>query len=180
LTVYENLEFYARIKGIPFKKIKIIIMSLMKELNLAQYYDKISGSLSGGNKRKLSVGIAMIGNPPIILLDEPSNGMDPEARRFMWAFIHKISKRSKMSSVILTTHSMEEAETLCKRIGIMVGGQFKCLGTSQSIKDKYGSGFEIDLRIKSMPENLLNETLNFYNLNSKLIDFFCYLNYLKL
>ena len=132
----------------------------MKELNLAQYKNKVSGNLSGGNKRKLSVGIAMIGNPPIIILDEPSNGMDPEARRFMWAVIHKISKRSKMSSVILTTHSMEEAETLCRRMGIMVGGQFKCIGTSQYIKDKYGYGYEIDLRIQHMPDAMLNEILH--------------------
>jgi ATP-binding cassette subfamily A (ABC1) protein 3 len=97
------------------------------------------------------VGIAMIGNPPIILLDEPSNGMDPEARRFMWSVIHKISSKRKKSSVILTTHSMEEAETLCRRMGIMVGGQFKCLGTSQYIKDKYGFGYEIDIRIMNIP-----------------------------
>jgi len=93
----------------------------------------------------------MIGNPPIILLDEPSNGMDPEARRFMWSVIHKISSKRKKSSVILTTHSMEEAETLCRRMGIMVGGQFKCLGTSQYIKDKYGFGYEIDIRIMNIP-----------------------------
>jgi len=92
----------------------------------------------------------MIGNPPIILLDEPSNGMDPEARRFMWSVIHKISSKRKKCSVILTTHSMEEAETLCRRMGIMVGGQFKCLGTSQYIKDKYGFGYEIDIRIMNI------------------------------
>jgi ATP-binding cassette, subfamily A (ABC1), member 3 len=165
MTVYENLDFYARIKGIPSDKVEGIINSLMKELNLAQYRNKVSGNLSGGNKRKLSVGIAMIGNPPIILLDEPSNGMDPEARRFMWAVIHKISTRSKMSSVILTTHSMEEAETLCRRMGIMVAGQFKCIGTSQYIKDKYGFGYEIDLRIQHMPDAMLNEILHNNNLN---------------
>jgi ATP-binding cassette subfamily A (ABC1) protein 3 len=96
----------------------------------------------------------MIGNPPIILLDEPSTGMDPEARRFMWAVIHKISKTRKKSSVILTTHSMEEAETLCRRMGIMVAGQFKCLGTSQQIKDKYGYGYEIDIVIMHMPDDM--------------------------
>lgn len=95
----------------------------------------------------------MIGNPPIILLDEPSNGMDPEARRFMWGVIHKISSKRKKSSVILTTHSMEEAETLCRRMGIMVGGQFKCIGTSQYIKDKYGYGYEIDIRIMNIPNS---------------------------
>ncbi len=170
MSVYENLEFYAKIKGIPADKVDGIVNSLMKELNLAQYKDKVSGNLSGGNKRKLSVGIAMIGNPPIILLDEPSTGMDPEARRFMWAVIHKISTRSKLSSVILTTHSMEEAETLCRRMGIMVAGQFKCLGSSQYIKDKYGSGFEIDLRTLPLPEARLDEIIN--NNNYKIEDSF--------
>ena len=166
MSVYENLDFYARLKGIPTLKVDKTVTLLMKELNLAQYRDKISGNLSGGNKRKLSVGIAMIGNPPIVVLDEPSTGMDPEARKFMWAVIHKISTRSKKSSVILTTHSMEEAETLCRRIGIMVAGQFKCLGTAQSIKDKYGFGYEIDLRIQVMPDAILNELLHKYDLNT--------------
>ena len=106
-------------------------------------------SLSGGNKRKLSVAIAIICNPPIILLDEPSTGMDPEARRYMWGVIHRMSLNRKKSSIIMTTHSMEEAETLCKRIAIMVDGQFKCLATSDEIKEKYGYGFEINLQINN-------------------------------
>ena len=106
-------------------------------------------NLSGGNKRKLSVAIAIICNPPIILLDEPSTGMDPEARRFIWKVIHRMSLNKKKSTIIMTTHSMEEAETLCKRIGIMVDGQFKCLATSDEIKEKYGYGFEINLQINN-------------------------------
>lgn len=71
----------------------------------------------------------MIGNPPIVFLDEPSTGMDPEARRFMWNVISRISTERKKSSVVLTTHSMEEAEALCSRMGIMVDGQLSCLGS---------------------------------------------------
>jgi ATP-binding cassette subfamily A (ABC1) protein 3 len=92
----------------------------------------------------------MIGNPPIILLDEPSTGMDPEARRFMWSVIHKMSTKGKKSSVIMTTHSMDEAETLCRRMGIMVNGEFVCIGTANEIKEKYGYGYEADIRIKPM------------------------------
>ena len=149
LTVYENLEFYGLIKGAKKDKIKLIVSALMDEMSLMPFKDKISGKLSGGNKRKLSVAIALICNPPIILLDEPSTGMDPEARRYMWGVIHRISINRKKSTIIMTTHSMEEAETLCKRIGILVDGQFKCLATSDEIKEKYGYGFEINLRIKN-------------------------------
>ena len=149
LTVYENLEFYGLIKGAKKDKIKSIINALMEEMNLTTFKDKESGKLSGGNKRKLSVAIAIICNPPIILLDEPSTGMDPEARRYMWGVIHRMSLNRKKSTIIMTTHSMEEAETLCKRIGIMVDGQFKCLATSDEIKEKYGYGFEINLQINN-------------------------------
>ena len=114
MTVLENVEFYATIKGIPNELKESIVISIIKEMNLNEYIDKIAGRLSGGNKRKLSVAISMIANPQLILLDEPSAGMDPEARRYMWAVIHKLSKQRKKSSVILTTHSMEEAETLCQ------------------------------------------------------------------
>ena len=94
-------------------------------MNLEQYVNKRSGTLSGGNKRKLSVAMAMLGNPPVVFLDEPSAGMDPKARRFMWEIIADISTRGKNSAVILTTHSMEEAEALSTGMGIMVDGQFK-------------------------------------------------------
>ena len=157
LTVYENLEFYGIIKGAKKDKIKSIIYALMKEMSLFPFKDKVSGALSGGNKRKLSVAIAMICNPPIILLDEPSTGMDPEARRFMWGVIHRISINRKKSTIIMTTHSMEEAETLCKRIAIMVDGQFRCLSTSDEIKEKYGYGYEINLQINNPNIFLLNE-----------------------
>ena len=87
--------------------------------------------MSGGNKRKLSVAMAIIGNPPVVLLDEPSAGMDPQAKRFMWSVVEKISQRDKRSAVICTTHSMEEAEALATKLGIMVrGGIFRCWGTS--------------------------------------------------
>jgi len=94
------------------------------------------------------VAIAIIGNPQIILLDEPSAGMDPESRRFMWQVISKISN-DKTSAVILTTHLMEEAEALSTKMGIMVkGGIFKCFGSSQHIKNKFGTGYVIDIKIR--------------------------------
>ena len=169
MTVYENLLFYAKIKGVALDKMDKIIDAIIEEMSLAEFPNKIAGRLSGGNKRKLSVAISMICNPPIILLDEPSTGMDPEARRFMWAVIHKISTKRKKSSVIMTTHSMDEAETLCKRMGIMVNGEFVCLGGSQEIKDKYGYGFEADIRIKPLADDKANEICQQKGIDKKLI-----------
>ena len=147
LTVYENLEFYGLVKGAKDDKLDLVINALIEQMNLVPFKNKISGTLSGGNKRKLSVAIALICNPPIILLDEPSTGMDPETRRHMWKVIYNVSLSRKKSTIIMTTHSMEEAESLCKRIGILVEGQFKCLGTSDEIKEKFGFGFELNLQI---------------------------------
>lgn len=149
MTVEEHLWFYARIKGIPSHLHNDIVEKAIVELNLADHREKPAGTLSGGNKRKLSVAMATLGNPPIILLDEPSAGMDPEARRFMWTVVERISQRDKKSAVILTTHSMEEAEALSTKMGIMVrGGIFKCYGSSQHIKNKYGTGYECEIKIR--------------------------------
>jgi len=100
----------------------------------------------------------MIGNPPIILLDEPSTGMDPEARHDMWNVIKRVSTKttanaSPACTVILTTHTMEEAEALSKRIAILVEGEIKCIGKNEELKQKFGQGFEIDFKlIEPTPE----------------------------
>ena len=157
MTVEEHLEYYARIKGIPAEMRERLIEKAITELNLDEHRKKPAGTLSGGNKRKLSVAMSILGNPPIILLDEPSAGMDPEARRFMWTVVARLSQQRKKSAVILTTHSMEEAEALCSKMGIMVAGEFKCFGSSQYIKDKYGTGYEIEIEIRSLNELELKE-----------------------
>ena len=128
MTVYENLEFYGKIKGIKNQYLEKVILTMIEEMSLSEFTNKIAGRLSGRNKRKLSVAISFLCTPPIVLLDEPSTGMDPEARRFMWSVIHKISTKDKKANVIMTTHSMDEAETLFKRMAIMVNGEIVCLG----------------------------------------------------
>ena len=118
LTVWEHLQFFARIKGIHDEEVRDKLSNqLIKDLSLERYKNRVAGALSGGNQRKLSVGIALIGNPPIVLLDEPTSGMDPVSKRALWDFI---SSTMSGRSVILTTHSMEECEALCHRVGIMV------------------------------------------------------------
>ena len=167
LTVYENLKFYAQIKGIKHEYLDIVINAMISEMSLSEFINKRAGRLSGGNKRKLSVAISFLCSPPIVLLDEPSTGMDPEARRFMWSVIHKISTKGKKASVIMTTHSMEEAETLCKRMAILVKGEFVCMGKADEIKEKYGYGFEIEVRIRPLSEQNFEKILEKYNILDK-------------
>lgn len=159
MNVREHLYFHAVLKNIPKAKRNGLIEKLMTEMDLTEYAKIRSKALSGGNKRKLCVAIAMLGNPPIILLDEPSTGIDPKAKRFMWDIISRISKKRKQSAVVLTTHSMEEAEALSTKIGIMVKGQFKCFGNSQHLKNKFSSGYELDFKIKEPAEDQVIQTL---------------------
>ncbi len=148
LTAREHLELYARIKGIDEEDIKRVVDAKIREMGLTEYADRYAGTYSGGNKRKLSVAIAMIGEPSIVFLDEPSTGMDPVARRFMWDVISDIVTKREMCSLILTTHSMEECEALCTRIGIMVGGVMRCLGSAQRLRSKYGKGYQIEMGLE--------------------------------
>ncbi|KAK1277195.1 ABC transporter A family member 1 [Acorus gramineus] len=146
LTVQEHLELYARIKGVPEIRVKDVVDEKLIEFDLWKHSNKPSYSLSGGNKRKLSVAIAMIGDPPIVILDEPSTGMDPIAKRFMWNVISRLSTRRGKTAVILTTHSMNEAQALCTRIGIMVGGRLRCIGSPQHLKTRYGNHLELEIK----------------------------------
>eukprot|EP01031_Cornospumella_fuschlensis_P022275 gene22275-27238_t len=162
LTVREHLELYASIKGLTKlgkEERTRLIEKKMIEMNLTLYSDKLAGSLSGGNKRKLSVAIATIADPPIVFLDEPSSGMDPVARRFMWKVIARMSTLESRCSVMLTTHSMEEAEALCSRIGVMVNGQLQCLGSAQHLKHRFGQGFELTLKLLTPPEEAVHQLL---------------------
>jgi len=99
-------------------------------------------------KRRLSAGMAMIGDSPIILLDEPTSGVDPISRRQFWKIISSVKDAGQ--AIILTSHSMEECEALCSRLGIMVNGQLQCLGGVQHLKNKFAQGYTLTLKLKSM------------------------------
>ncbi|CAK63379.1 unnamed protein product (macronuclear) [Paramecium tetraurelia] len=159
LTVREHIELFSDIKGIPYYKKEELVEKKLNEMDLKRFENIQSGQLSGGNKRKLSVAIAMIGNPPIVFLDEPSTGMDPEARRFMWNVISRIATQRKQSTIILTTHSMEEAEALSTKIAIQVSGNLRCLGSVQHIKNKFGKGYEIEVKLEKPQTNEIQELI---------------------
>lgn len=144
LTVQETLNLYAKLRSFQRDQIPAIVKDTMNKFRISEYENTLAGNLSGGNKRKLVTAMAMMGNPPIILLDESSAGVDPYSRRLLWKTIRE---ESKNSALVVTTHSMEEAEALGTKMAIMVGGKFKCLGTAQQIKQDYGQGFFIEIKI---------------------------------
>ena len=143
MTGRENLFFFARIKGIGPDKIENVVNTLVRKMDLSDHENRLAGTYSGGNKRKLSVAIALVGNPPIVMLDEPSTGMDPHAKRFMWSVI---ADTMADRCLVLTSHSMEECEALCNTIGIMADGQLKCIGSPQHLKSRFGEGYQLQLK----------------------------------
>ncbi|KAG6960403.1 hypothetical protein JG688_00009613 [Phytophthora aleatoria] len=147
LTVEEQLELYARLKGIPSDRVQKAVDQKIEEVGLTEYRTKLTRGLSGGNKRKLSTAIALIGSPSIIFLDEPSTGVDPSSRRKMWDVIASVCA-AKESCVVLTTHSMEECEALCTRVGILVSGKLKCLGSVEHLKQKFGRGYIVEVKLR--------------------------------
>uniref|UniRef100_A0A8C3QEA5 ATP-binding cassette sub-family A member 2 n=1 Tax=Geospiza parvula TaxID=87175 RepID=A0A8C3QEA5_GEOPR len=161
LTAQEHLELYTRLRGIPWKDEERVVKWALKKLELTKHADKPASTYSGGNKRKLSTAIALIGYPAFIFLDEPTTGMDPKARRFLWNLILDVIKTGR--SVVLTSHSMEECEALCTRLAIMVNGRLKCLGSIQHLKNRFGDGYMITVRTKSSLN--VKEVVRFFNRN---------------
>ena len=106
--------------------------------------NKYVSELSGGMKRRLSIAIALVGDPKLILLDEPTTGLDPETRRTIWDIINQ-QKQGK--SIILTTHNMEEADILCTRIGIVSKGALSCIGNQLYLKNRFGEGFHLSITV---------------------------------
>nr|XP_046261580.1 phospholipid-transporting ATPase ABCA1b [Scatophagus argus]XP_046261583.1 phospholipid-transporting ATPase ABCA1b [Scatophagus argus] len=153
LTGREHLELYAVLRGVPEKEVCDVAEWGIRKLGLVKYADKAAGSYSGGNMRKLSTAMALIGAPPVVFLDEPTTGMDPKARRALWNCIHSVIKEGR--SVVLTSHSMEECEALCTRMAIMVNGRFRCLGSVQHLKNRFGDGYTIILRVTGPDPDLL-------------------------
>ncbi|EDV20637.1 uncharacterized protein TRIADDRAFT_60879 [Trichoplax adhaerens] len=144
VTLHEHLTTYAAIKGIPLDQIEGAVSRFISGMDLQDHRDKFSKNLSGGTKRKLSFGMSIIGCPKLLLMDEPSTGLDPGAKRFLWNAIS--ASITGETGAVITTHSMEEADALCSRVGIMVGGQLRCLGSTQHLKNKYGGGYHLDVK----------------------------------
>lgn len=142
LTVAEHLEFFGKIKGLTYEEIKEETAKLLRDLKLATEERSLAKTLSGGNKRKLSVAIAFLGNPRFVMLDEPTSGMDTTMRHDLWEILANYKKDRVL---VLTTHYMDEADTLGDRIGIMVDGKMITCGSSMFLKKRYGIGYNLTI-----------------------------------
>ncbi|XP_025716884.1 phospholipid-transporting ATPase ABCA7 isoform X1 [Callorhinus ursinus] len=152
LTGREHLELFARLRGVPEAQVAQTASLGLARLGLPQYADRPAGTYSGGNKRKLATAVALVGDPAVVFLDEPTTGMDPSSRRFLWNSLLAVVREGR--SVVLTSHSMEECEALCTRLAIMVNGRFRCLGSPQHLKSRFGAGHTLTLRVPAARSEL--------------------------
>ncbi|KAK9322462.1 hypothetical protein V1517DRAFT_323218 [Lipomyces orientalis] len=141
MNVLETLTFYAKLRGLKGGNITHNVDALVRAVGLTRFSTRMAAKLSGGNRRKLSLGIALMANPSVLLLDEPSSGMDAASKRIMWRTLANVSAGR---SIVLTTHSMEEADALCSRAGILAKNLL-AVGTSDGLRARYGDAYYLHL-----------------------------------
>lgn len=150
MTVREHIQFFSRIKGLYSKMshdaAEDHIDQVIRDVALFEKRNTFSKNLSGGMKRKLSVAIAFCGESKVVLLDEPTSGMDPFSRRFTWNVIRQFRQNR---CILLTTHFMDEADVLGDRIAIMAEGQLRCVGSPLFLKKHYGVGYHLTIEKNS-------------------------------
>lgn len=145
LTVREHLVFYARCKNVP--DINNQVDQVMDLVGITPHAGKMAAKLSGGNKRKLSLAIALLGNPPVLILDEPSSAMDASSKRVLWKTLQAVAPGR---SVLITTHSMEEADALSTR-AVILAKRMLAIGTIRELREAYSNEYHVHLVPKSAP-----------------------------
>ncbi|KAI9223841.1 hypothetical protein BC828DRAFT_363831 [Blastocladiella britannica] len=148
ISVADNLRFFARIRGAPLSGVVLegLVSRCIELVGLQDSRDRPAAQLSGGMRRRLNIGIAVIGSPSLIIADEPSAGLDPANRMGIWKLLGRIRENGKCT-VIITTHFLDEADALCSQIGIMAGGKLRVQGNQLALKQKYGGGSNLHLQL---------------------------------
>ena len=145
MTGAEHLRFYGQLKDLHGRELEEEVALRLEQVELTDAADKLAGAYSGGMQRRLCVAIALMGSPAVVVLDEPSTGLDPAARRTLWRVIRTCSKNS---AVLLTTHSMEEADQLCDRVGILVNGTMFTVGSPTRMKSDVGDFLKLTVMVE--------------------------------
>ncbi|BHF68476.1 ATP-binding cassette sub- A member 3 [Sparganum proliferum] len=150
LTVSETLLLFGRLRGLQgADHLAVTMDDLLRSLQLADAAGVLVRHLSGGKRRRLSIAVALIGSPRLLCLDEPTAGLDPVSRRRVWNVF--LQRRQAGATLLLSSHSMEECEALCTRLGVMVNGRLKCLGSCQHLKSRFGQGYSLCLQVSLTP-----------------------------
>ena len=181
MKVREIIAFYLNLK-----RSNETIESICSTFDLLKYLDTYCVNLSGGNKRKLTFAIALMNKPSLLLLDEPSTGVDPESRRIMWKNINALSSTGHQYNMILTTHSIEEAEILCDRVSWLKKGNFVCIGNPEQLKLKYSNGYKMHIKfidsvlnrndISTLTRKMVQDS--YFEINNLVSGFNTYSNYI--
>ncbi len=153
LTAAENLAYFGKLYGIPGKKLKRQITKLLRLVNLQKRAKDRVKSFSSGMKDRLNLAIGLVHEPRILFLDEPTTGLDPQARQAVWKMIKRL--QSKGVSILLTTHYMEEADYLCDRVAIMDNGKIIALDSPAALKRSVGKLEVIEVKTDQVPDSLL-------------------------
>nr|XP_014270485.1 ATP-binding cassette sub-family A member 3-like isoform X2 [Halyomorpha halys] len=151
LTARQMLTLFARLRLIPSEYVVKEVQKWITLFGLEEYSDIPCKNYSGGNKRKLNAAMAFIGDPSIILLDEPTTGVDPFIRRNLWNIIEVCGSNNQ--AIIISSHSMDECEAVCNRLTIMARGKMECIGNTQRLKALYGSGYVIKITLSPHTDN---------------------------
>eukprot|EP01017_Pseudomicrothorax_dubius_P042792 TRINITY_DN7034_c0_g1_i1.p1 TRINITY_DN7034_c0_g1~~TRINITY_DN7034_c0_g1_i1.p1 ORF type:complete len:298 (-),score=59.86 TRINITY_DN7034_c0_g1_i1:152-1045(-) len=167
LTPAEHIYLFARIKNVDPGSIDELIETKLSQVNLLAERNALIRTFSGGMKRRLSIALSSVGTPRVILLDEPTTGMDPVSRAQVW---HLIKDLKKDRMVLLTTHAMEEADVLADRIVVVVDGRVKCDGTALHLKNTYGDGYRLNIVTRPNRVEALIEIVSHVLPNAKVFD----------
>ncbi|ORZ41193.1 hypothetical protein BCR44DRAFT_60321 [Catenaria anguillulae PL171] len=182
LSVYEHMRTFAVIKGVPLDDVEEAIEKAVFDAMLEPYLYRRVQELSGGTRRRMTIALACLGDPAIVILDEPTMGVDIASRRAIWEVISNLKQRS---SILLVTHDMDEAERLCERAGVMINGSLVCLGAPQRLKSLFGTTYRLKLQLvhadkiqvacAAVETSLVafgGKLLNFVQQNAKGLEFF--------
>lgn len=157
-TAREMLELHGRLYHIPKDKIEVQIKRLLKLVELEKVADRFTSTYSGGMRRRFDLALSLMHEPTLLFLDEPTQGLDPHARKLIWGHLRELQKKGM--TIFLTTHFMEEAEVLCQRIAIIDKGQIVAIDTPDNLKKKYKAKNLEEVFLKTTGSDLGNEEVN--------------------
>ncbi|GBL88237.1 ATP-binding cassette sub-family A member 6 [Araneus ventricosus] len=159
LTVEEHLRLFAILDGVPIKYADQVVENVMKALLLKNVANRRTGTLSMGTQRKVSIALCLLGNSNLVLLDEPTTGLDPINKHFLWKFLHREFPATSKRTLILTIESSNEAEVNASRIGLFSDGNLRTLGTTKALKKQFNKDFQLNIKMKNEDNKKLKSYL---------------------